>query len=327
MVTQFFSKFFILINILSSLAVANSEKPLITITQIAPHPSLDAIRQGILDELKEQKQDVEVVFDNAQGNIALAAQIAQKQVSLNPKVMVSITTPSTQAVYNAALKHAIPVIFSGVSDPQTAKLVDAAHTQKGKGITGVSDFAPLEDQLDLILKIQPNLKKLGVLYNVGETNSVALIAKFETLAKEKGIELVKRTAINTQELATVTASLIGKVEAIYIPNDNTVISSLESVLKIVNDKIPLYASDPESVEKGCLAAVAFGQYEIGRETGKLLVEFLKGTAIEAIPIKPMKRASTLLNFEVAKRLGVEFPKEVLQKNKESNEVKQASKAG
>jgi len=295
--------------------IAAPEQSVIAITQIAPHPSLDAIRQGILDELKAQNQSVDVIYENAQGNITLATQIAQKFVSLTPKpkVIVSITTPSTQATYNVAHKHNIPVVFAGVSDPVAAKLIDA-KTKVNPGVTGVSDFSPIEQQLDLILSIQPKLKKLGVIYNAAEVNSIALIEKFEGICRNRDVEIVKVAASNTQEVVTSAASLHGKVEALYIPNDNTIVSSLESVIKVIGETMPIYASDPQSVERGCLAAAAYGQYEIGRETGKILAKVLSGQAPESIPVQTLTNVELSLNQHTANRLKIKFPKELLEKN-------------
>jgi putative ABC transport system substrate-binding protein len=313
--------FFVLVSIIIFYCLKNpivqdkntSNKPIVAITQIAPHPSLDAIRQGILDELAHQHTSVEIIYENAQGNITLAAQIANKFVSLNPKVIVSITTPSTQAVYNVAQKYHIPVVYSAVSDPVAAKLVDSA-TKVGAGIAGVCDFSPIQQQIDLILAIQPNLKKLGVLYNAAEANSVALIEKLDILIKAHDIELVKVAAANTQEVSSAAASLIGKVDALYIPNDNTIVSSLESVIKMIDQKMPIYAADPQSVIRGCLASAAYGQYEIGRETGKVLVKVLEGVAPETIPMQTLTKVEFTLNQEVADKLGLTFPSSLLHQN-------------
>lgn len=300
------------------LALADSVNPVVVaVTQIAPHPSLDAIRQGILDELDAQNQSVKIVYENAQGNIALAAQIAQKFISLDPKpkVIVSITTPSAQATYNIARKHDIPVIFTAVSDPVAAKLIDA-ETRINPGITGISDFAPIEQQLGLILSIQPKLKKLGVLYNAAEVNSISIIEKLESQCTSQGIELVKIAASTTQEVATAAASLHGKIEALYIPNDNTIVSSLESVIKMLGDTIPIYASDPQSVERGCLAAATFSQYEIGREAGKILVRVLSGEAPQSIPVQTLTEVKFVVNQQTADKLKIKFPKELLEKKPE-----------
>lgn len=308
-------------------AVATPVNTVVAVTQIAPHPSLDAIRQGILDELKAQNQSAEIIYENAQGNITLAAQIAQKFASLDPKpkVIVSITTPSTQATYNVARKHNIPVVFAGVSDPVAAKLIDD-KTKVNPGITGVSDFSPIAQQIDLILTIQPNIKKLGVLYNEAEANSVALIKKFEALCTSHGIELVKVAAANTQEVVTAATSFQGKIEALYIPNDNTIVSSLESVIKAVGDTMPIYAADPQSVERGCLAAAAYGQYEIGREAGKVLIKVLSGQAPESIPVQTLTNVELTLNQQTANKLKIKFPQELLKKNPKifGDDRKQAS---
>lgn len=288
-------------------------KVVVAITQIAPHPSLDAIRQGILDELAHQHKSVEIIYENAQGNITLATQIANKFVSLNPKAIVSISTPSTQAVYNVARKYHIPVVYSAVSDPVAAKLVDKV-TKTGIGITGVCDFSPIKQQIDLMLAIQPNLKKLGVLYNAAEANSIALIEKLDELAATYDIELIKVAAANTQEVSSAAASLIGKVGALYIPNDNTIVSSLESVIKVMDQRMPIYAADPQSVTRGCLASVAYGQYEIGRETGKVLIKVLEGTAPESIPMQTLTKVEFTLNQQVADKLGLTFPSSLLNQN-------------
>lgn len=290
------------------------DKAVVAITQIAPHPSLDAIRQGILDELAHQHKYVEIIYENAQGNITLATQIANKFVSLNPKVIVSIATPSTQAVYNVAQKYHIPVVYSAVSDPVAAKLVDSV-TKTGPGITGVCDFSPIKQQVDLMLAIQPNLKKLGVLYNSAEANSIALIEKLGVLVATHGIELVKVAAANTQEVSAAAASLIGKVDALYVPNDNTIVSSLESVIKVMDQqRMPIYAADPQSVTRGCLASAAYGQYEIGRETGKVLIDVLEGAAPESIPMRTLTKVEFTLNQQVADRLGLTFPPSLLNQN-------------
>lgn len=301
----------------AQLVRADSIKPVVAITQIAPHPSLDTIRQGILDELEARSTPITLVYENAQGNIALATQIAQKFVSLTPKptVIVSITTPSTQAVYHVARKHDIPVIFTAVSDPVAAKLIDA-ETKGNPGITGVSDFAPLSQQLDLMLSIQPSLKKLGVLYNAAEVNSVAVVEKLETLCTSQGIELVKVTVATTQEVATAAASLHEKVEALYIPNDNTIVSSLESVIKAVGNTLPVYASDPQSVERGCLAAATYNQYEIGRAAGDVLIKVLSGQSPESIPVQTLTKVQYAFNQHTADKLNIKIPQTLLEKKPE-----------
>jgi putative ABC transport system substrate-binding protein len=294
-------------------------RPVVAITQIVSHPSLDQFRKGIEDELKEQKIDCDIHFENAQGNIAIAMQIAQKFASQNPAVIVPISTPSAQTVYSAAKHQHIPVIFTAVSDPVAAKLTPS-FDQAGNGITGVSDLSPIEDQVDLIREILPEAKNIGVVSNPGETNSVALLDLFEKEAKMKGMVLIKAVATSSTNVAGAIQSLVGKVDAIYIPNDNMVISALEAILKIAKDnKAPVFCADPESVGRGCLAAVAHSQYGLGRQTGKMVAKVLKGTGIQALPMeKPLIKVDLSVNKDTAKALNISLPESVLKRLKSIN---------
>ncbi len=283
----------------------------VAITQIVPHPSLDLIRKGIEDELKEQKIECDILFENAQGNIAVASQIATKFVSLKPNVIVPITTPSTQAVYAAANSQNIPVVFAAVNDPVSAKLVPSMD-KAGKGITGVSDLPPVADQLALIQEILPKAKKIGVVYNPGESNSVAVLALFEKVLTQNGMTLSRATAANMVDVAAATKSLVGKVDAIYIPNDNTVVAALEALIKVVQENgIPVFCADPESVKQGCLAAVTHSQYGLGRQTGKMVAKVLKGTDIQKLPVERPAVVELSINQDTAKVLNIAFPEAVL----------------
>lgn len=283
----------------------------VAITQIVPHPSLDLIRKGIEDELKEQKIDYNILFENAQGNIAIASQIATKFVSLKPDIIVPITTPSTQAVYAAANSQNIPVVFAAVNDPVSAKLVPSMD-KAGKGITGVSDLPPVADQVALIQEILPKAKKIGVVYNPGESNSVAVLALFEKVLTQNGMTFSRATAANMVDVAAATKSLVGKVDAIYIPNDNTVVAALEALIKVVQENgIPVFCADPESVKQGCLAAVTHSQYGLGRQTGKMVAKVLKGVDIQELPVEKPAEIELLINQDAAKALNISFSEAVL----------------
>lgn len=287
---------------------APSSRPLVAITQIAPHPSLDLIRKGIEDELADQKLTCEIQFKNAQGNIATATQIAQKFVSEKPTVIVPITTPSAQTVYAAATPFNIPVVFAAISDPVAAKLVPNLD-QAGKGITGVCDLAPVAEQVALIQAILPQATRIGVVFNPGETNNIAVLDRFEKILTQKGLTLVKATATNTTEVATAAKSLVEKVDAIYIANDNTVVTALEALLKIAKEKaIPVFCSDPESVERGCLAAATYSQYGLGRQTGKMVAKVLQGADIQTMPVEmPAAGPELPINRKIAKTLKISIP--------------------
>lgn len=284
--------------------------PLVAITKIVSHPSLDAIEKGILDELKDQKFELDIRLENAQGNMATATQIAQKFLSESPQLIIPITTPSAQTVYNAVKESQIPVVFAAISDPVSAKLVDG-KTMRGKGITGISDISPFQEQLDLIKKLQPSLTRIGFLYSPGEANSVALLQKFKAAATERGLTILEAACPNSSEVPTVTRPLLDSVEAIYIPNDNTIVSALESVLRVVDNKLPIYTADPDSVKRGCLAAVALSQYQIGREVGKVAARVLKGENPSDIPIVIPTQMETAINHDIAEKLGIEIPTDLL----------------
>lgn len=289
----------------------------VAITQIVPHPSLDLIRQGIEDELRDQKVACTIEFENAQGNIATATQIAQKFVSQKPAVIVPITTPSAQATYavvSASAKN-IPVVFAAVNDPVAAKLVPDM-TKAGKGITGLSDLPPIADQVALIEEILPNIKKVGVVYNPGESNSAALLEIFEKALAQRRITLVRATAANMVDVTAATKSLVGKVDAIYIPNDNTVVAALEALLRVTRDNgIPVFCADPESVKQGCLGTVAHSQYGLGRQAGKMVAKVLSGIDIQTLPVETPTEVEMSLNRDTADALNITLPEAVVKRAK------------
>ena len=277
-----------------------NKKNVVAITQIAPHPSLDRIREGIIDTIKASKhKDVEIIFQNAQGNVATATQIAQRFVSLKPSVIVPITTPSAQTVYAAAFSKEIPLVFVAVTDPVEARLA----TPNGLNIpfiTGVTDAPPYKAQVN---QMQSILKKkaltIGIIYNPGEANSLSQIKKVEAEIKASGGKIILSAAASTVAVNQATTYLIDKVDAIYLPNDNTVISALTSVLKITQEhKIPVFSSDPESVERGCTAAVASDQYAIGTQAGKMIIRLLNGEKTDVIPIENCVKISEYVNKNV-----------------------------
>ena len=298
---------FVFIGFTYFLSIDEKQKPRVAITQIAPHASLDTIRQGILDRLTRAGiTPDQVTFQNAQGSPATALQIAQKFVSLPPKVIVAITTPSAQAAVSAASPAGIPVIFSGVSDPVGAKL------NASQGIAGVCDRSPIQKQVKLIRQFLPNAKVIGVLYNAGEANSVALIQSFEAEAKKQGLQIIHATVMGTNNVGTSASHLIGRVDALYIPNDNTVISAFDSVIALTQrHKLPVFTADPDSVKKGALASVAYNQYEIGTKTGDMVIELLHHhKSPEELGIQTPQTVETAVNLDTARHLTVSIPKEL-----------------
>jgi len=299
---------------LKALSPPLTSKQTVAITQIVPHPSLDAIRKGVMDVLREGGiAEDQILFENAMGNVATAAQIAHKFISQKPTIIVPITTPSTQAIYAAAKDAGIPVVFGAVSDPVAAKLVPSMQ-QAGEGITGISDLSPIPQQVNLIKAILPKAATLGVVFNPGEANSIALLAVLEEVCKSQGIRVMRSPASSTTDVVAATRALVGRVDALYIPNDNTVVSALMSLIQVAQEhKIPVFSADPESVERGCLASISHNQYQLGRQTGELVLSYLKGTPIKDLPPTYGKTTELVLNLKVAQALGITIPEEVKQK--------------
>ncbi|MBA4750007.1 MAG: ABC transporter substrate-binding protein [Alphaproteobacteria bacterium] len=307
---KFLSAFFA--TIFCAITPANAvSQPLVALTQIVQHPSLDAIRQGIVDELVASgytdKESVSLVYDNAQGNPALAAQIAQKFVALSPRVIVAISTPSAQTALTASRDAGIPIVFGAVTDPVSAKLVQSLdHT--GGNITGTTDLPPCARQLTLIKDVVPQVKAIGTVYNPGEANNVFQLTLLKKEAAKLGLEIVEKTISRSSDVTSATKALMGKVQAILLMNDNTVISALESVLVTTNaSEVPVFTSDPDSVKRGALAALANDQYDVGRATGKLVVRLLSGEKASTIPVADVHAEKLYVNKKVAKRLRLTLP--------------------
>jgi len=283
------------------------------LTQIVEHPSLDAVRKGILDELATHDlsdgHGLRVDFQSAQGNPATAAQIARKFVGEGSDVIVAIATPSAQAV--AAATRDIPIVFAAVSDPLAAKLVrDLEHP--GGNVTGTSDLTPAAEQIRLIRAVLPQARRIGVLFNPGEANSVALLARFKTEAAAQGFSVVESGAPKSSDVLNAARALVGKVDAIFIPLDNTVVSALEAVIKVGGEaKLPVFSADTDSVTRGTLAAVGFDYYDLGRQSGAQVWRVLQGTAPGEMPVESVEKLSLVLNLKAARAMGGELPPELL----------------
>lgn len=299
----------------SPIAARADDLPLVAVTAIVEHPALDAARDGVRDALKdagyEDGKTIRFVYESAQGNPATAVQIARKFVGENPAVIVPIATPSAQAVASAT--QDIPVVFTAVSDPVGAGLIESLG-KPGANITGVSDFSPLGDQVALIKQITPNVKTVGIIYNPGEANSVALVSAFKGVAEDAGLKVVESTANNSSSVQQAARALVGKVDAIYVPTDNTVVSALESAVQVAQEaQIPLYAGDTDSVPRGAIAAVGFNYYDVGRQTGEMVVEVLGGQKPSKIPAIVAKGTNLVVNPGAAEKYGVTIPADVVAK--------------
>ncbi len=295
---------------------ADQTKHRVGITQIVEHPALDATRQGFLDQLAEDgfAPQHNLLFDyrNAQNNRAISSQIARKFVGDDVDLILAISTPSSQDA--AAATDTIPVLFSAVTDPLTAGLVKSLQSPGGN-VSGTSDRSPVSKQLDLILQILPGAGKLGTIYNAGEVNSLASVKTIRQGAAKRGLEVIAATAANSSAVKMAADSLVGRVDFIHIPTDNTVVLALESVVKVCTyNKIPLFAADVESVERGAIAALAVDYYQLGRQTGSMAVKILRGrAAVSDLPVEFQEELLLHLNPGQAEAMGVVLPKSLIDR--------------
>lgn len=298
--------------------MAAAEQKSVAITQIVEHPALDSVRLGVKDELKEQGfiegTNLKWQYESAQGNPTTAAQIARKFAGQEPDVIVAIATPSAQTAAAAARNTAI--VFSAVTDPIGAKLVKNLE-KPGRNITGTTDMLPVKKHLELVKRLVPNIKTIGTLYNPGEANSVTIVELLEKVAPELNIRVVKSAATKSSDVLTAARSLVGKVDAIYLPTDNTVISAAEAVIKVgEQNKLPVIAADTDTVKRGAIAALGFNYYDVGRQTGEMVALILNGQKPGDLPVQGVQKMELHLNPGAAKRMGLKLPEGILEEAKE-----------
>lgn len=299
--------------IISTLMISSAlqAKPAyVATTAIVEHPALDAVRDGIKQTLNDNGytgDNLKFTYESAQGKPEIAAQIARKMVGDNPDIIVAIATPSAQATVSTS--NSIPVVFSAVTDPIAAKLVPTLENPGGN-VTGLSDMANVKEHLELIKEFVPNLKALGIPYNPGETNSVSMLAAIKVEAEKMGIKIVESAAPKSSDVMIAAKQLIGKVDAIYCPIDNTIISAVESVVKVgIDAQIPVFAGDTDTVARGAVAAVGYDYFDLGRQTGDIVVRILKGKNQVLLMLRWLKVLIYLLIQKWLKKWELKFQKQ------------------
>jgi len=291
----------------------------IGISQIVTHPALDATREGVIAGMAEagyiEGENVEFDYQTSEGDSSLVASIAQRFVSEPKDAIVTIATPDSQATVSAVEGTDIPVIFSAITDPVGAGLVQDWKSHAGENVTGVSDMIVVSDDVELIREIIPDLKTLGTVYNAGEDNSVFLTSKLHEAADDLGITIVEATVSTTADVLSASQSLVGKVDAIWVGTDNTVVAGLEALIKVCEDnKIPFFPADGSSIERGGIGAYGFDYYDIGVQTGRMLARVLEaGGDASEIEVEKGQVISLSINTAAAERMGVTLPQAIIDK--------------
>lgn len=295
----------------------SEEEVSLGIIQIVEHPALDAARQGFLDTLKEngleEGKKLKVDYQNAQGDQSNLKTISQKFVNDKVNLVLAIATPS--AISIASETEEVPILITAVTDPAAAKLVES-NEKPGTNITGTTDMTPVKKQLELLKKIKPDVKKVGIIYSSSEINSEIQAEIAKKAAPELELELKEATVTNSAEVMQIAQSLGGKVDAIYVPTDNVVASSIASVISVCEkNKIPLIVGESELVENGALATIGIDYYELGRQTGEMALRVLNGSDPAEMAIESLENIDIVINKDAAKRMGVEIPEDIISQAK------------
>ena len=292
----------------------HAQQKSVAITAIVEHPALDSVRDGVKEALAaagyEDGKNLKWQYQSAQGNTGTAAQIARKFVGDKADVIVAIATPSAQAV--AAATKDIPLVYSAVTDPVVAKLVPSMAAS-GTNITGVSDALELGKQIELIKRVAPNAKRVGMVFNPGEANSVVVLEQLRTELPKHGMSLVDAAAPRSVDVGSAARSLIGKADVFYTSTDNNVVSAYEALVKVGMDaKIPLVAADTDSVARGAVAAYGMDYKAIGVQTGEMVVRILKGEKPGDIASETSNKLSLHVNPGSAQKQGVTLPEDLVK---------------
>jgi putative ABC transport system substrate-binding protein len=300
---------------------SGKSKVTIGIGQFAEHGSLDNCKNGFLEGLKQEGyvegENLEVKFENAQADGAIAGQIANNFVANKVDLICAIATPMAQSAFGAAKNTDIPVIFTAVTDPVLAELAKADGTPNGN-VTGTSDKLPVERQLEMIRAILPEAKTIGIMYSTSEVNSVSAIEEYKAAAPAYGFEIVESGISTTADIPLAADNLLEKVDCINNLTDNTVVSSLPLILnKAAEKNIPVFGSEVEQVKIGCLATVGLDYYDLGIQTGKMAAQVLKGEKkASEINFEVIEEASFYGNTKVAENLGITLPEDLVKGAKE-----------
>ncbi|MFP9085381.1 tryptophan ABC transporter substrate-binding protein [Streptococcus equi] len=284
------------------------------ILQLVTHEALDQIAQGIKDELKKHhqpEQKVSITLMNAEGDQSKIQTMSRQLVKTND-IVVGIATPAAQGL--AAATETVPVVMSAISDPVGAKLVKHLDRPEAN-VTGLSNKVPVRQTVDLIKEMTPQVKRVGVLYASSEDNSISQVKDFTALAEKQGLEVLAYAVPSTNEVTTTMSVMTEKVDAVFIPQDNTIASAFSAVVAASNaSQLPVYSSVDTMVEQGSLASISQSQYQLGVETARQVLQLMAGKEVSEVPVKVVDNGKPFLNVKVARDLGLVLSKDLLKRS-------------
>jgi putative ABC transport system substrate-binding protein len=281
------------------LAEKKTDGKIVTINQFADHPALNDASNGVKDALRKRIPSVILDEQNAQGNPTQAFQIAKHQAASNPDAMVGIATPSAQSALKARKGDKVIVSFAAVTDPK------AANLDNGVNLVGVTDRPPVEKLISLVVKIFPNKKRIGAIFNPGEINSINTVARLQKICDELGLTLVEAPVNSSSNIKMATQKLVEEVDIIYVPQDNMVVSSIDAVIQVTQnrdvpivDNIPAISNDDSYIAKGIFMALGTNYYKSGLQLGNMLADQIESKSTKN-NIQDADSEEMVINYELA----------------------------
>lgn len=287
----------------------------IGINQLVQHDALDASRQGFIEGLKEkgfeEGKNLKIDYQNAQGDMAIAKTISDQFVTSKVDMIFAIATSSLQASYNATKD--IPIVFTAVTDPIDAGVANSWESS-GTNVTGTSDMVSMEEQLDLLTELVPDIKTLGVIYNSSEANSLAQVQELKKEAEKRNIDIKEISVTTVNEINQNLSAALGSIDALYAPTDNTVASAYDLVGNLcINKNIPILCGEEAGVSKGGLCSIGIDYFKLGKEAGYKAAEILNGKAPSDIEISTLSDMSITINTDVVEKLNITVPDDINSK--------------
>ncbi len=301
---------------------SKNKMPTVAILQTLSHPALDQIHQGIVDGLKEEGfvngKTMKIDYQNAQGDQSNLKTMSDRFVQEKASVLIGIATPAVQSLANENSK--IPITMGAVSDPVGTGLVKTLE-KPGGTVSGVMHKEPVAAQMKLIREFMPDLKNIGVIYTSSDDSSIAEYKEFKKLAEKAGITVKTYTITSTNDIDQVSATMASEVQAVYVPSDNTVASGFSTLVKNTNAKnIPIFPGVDSMIKGGGVATVSVSQYELGKLTGKMAAQELRGKNPATMPVETVKKGSTVINQKQADKLGLKVPASAIKQANEKGEI-------
>ena len=296
-------------------APKKAEKVNVGIVQLVEHAALDAANKGFVEGLasKGYKEGQNIAYDrqNAQADQSNLQNIAHRFVNNKVNLICAIATPAAQTVANVTSD--IPIVATAVTDYKAAKLVKD-NAKPGTNVTGTTDMNPVEQQLDLLLKLVPNAKSVGTIYCSSEVNSQLQIEILKKAAAAKGVTVKEATVSNVNDIQQAARSLVGKVQAVYVPTDNVLASAIPTLISVTEEaKLPVICGEGGMVKAGGVATLGVDYYKLGFQAGEMAADILGGKSKPAdMAIQAQKEFKAMVNVKEAEKIGLKVPEDVLK---------------